>query len=29
LVIDLTSRVMQLAWGNPCENTYHTYHLDV
>lgn len=29
LVIDLTSRVIQLAWGNPCENTYHTYHLDV
>jgi isopenicillin-N N-acyltransferase-like protein len=29
LVIDLTSRVMQLAWGNPCENAYHTYHLDV
>jgi isopenicillin-N N-acyltransferase-like protein len=29
LVIDLTSRVIQLAWGNPCENAYHTYHLDV
>jgi isopenicillin-N N-acyltransferase-like protein len=29
LVIDLTSRVIQLAWGNPCENPYHTYHLDV
>jgi isopenicillin-N N-acyltransferase-like protein len=29
LVIDLTARVMHLAWGNPCENTYHTYYLDV
>jgi isopenicillin-N N-acyltransferase-like protein len=28
LVIDLTARVMHLAWGNPCENPYHTYHLD-
>jgi isopenicillin-N N-acyltransferase-like protein len=29
LVIDLTARVMHLAWGNPCENPFHTYHLDV
>jgi len=28
LVIDLTARVMHLAWGNPCENPYHTYHLN-
>jgi isopenicillin-N N-acyltransferase like protein len=28
LVIDLTSREMHLAWGNPCKNPYHTYHLD-
>ena len=28
LVIDLTARVMHLAWGNPCQNPYHTYHLD-
>jgi isopenicillin-N N-acyltransferase-like protein len=28
LVIDLTSRAMHLAWGNPCQNSYHTYHLD-
>jgi isopenicillin-N N-acyltransferase-like protein len=28
LVIDLTARVMYLAWGNPCVNSYHTYHLD-
>ncbi|MCJ7532163.1 MAG: C45 family peptidase [Anaerolineales bacterium] len=28
LVIDLTSRMMHLAWGNPCQNTYHTYYLD-
>ena len=29
LVIDLTARVMHLAWGNPCQNPYHTYHLDI
>jgi isopenicillin-N N-acyltransferase-like protein len=29
LVIDLTARVMHLAWGNPCQNPYHTYHLDL
>ena len=28
LVMDLTARVMHLCWGNPCANTYHTYHLD-
>jgi isopenicillin-N N-acyltransferase-like protein len=28
LVIDLTARVMYLAWGNPCDNPYHTYHLE-
>ena len=28
LVIDLTAREMHIAWGNPCENSYHTYHLD-
>jgi isopenicillin-N N-acyltransferase-like protein len=28
LVIDLTVRQMHIAWGNPCENPYHTYHLD-
>jgi isopenicillin-N N-acyltransferase-like protein len=28
LVIDLTVREMHIAWGNPCENPYHTYHLD-
>jgi isopenicillin-N N-acyltransferase-like protein len=28
LVIDLTSRTMHLAWGNPCANAYHTYHLE-
>jgi len=27
LVIDLTARVMYLAWGNPCNNPYFTYHL--
>jgi len=28
LVIDLTAREMHIAWGNPCQNIYHTYHLD-
>jgi len=28
LVVDLTSRAMHVAWGNPCENAYHTYYLD-
>jgi isopenicillin-N N-acyltransferase-like protein len=28
LVIDLTSREMHIAWGNPCQNAYHTYHLN-
>lgn len=28
LVIDLTAREMHIAWGNPCQNFYHTYHLD-
>lgn len=28
LVIDLTAREMHIAWGNPCKNTYHTYHLE-
>jgi isopenicillin-N N-acyltransferase-like protein len=28
MVIDLTARVMHIAWGNPCANKYHTYYLD-
>jgi len=28
MVIDLTAREMHIAWGNPCQNAYHTYHLD-
>jgi len=28
MVIDLTAREMHIVWGNPCENPYHTYHLD-
>ncbi len=28
LVIDLTVREMHICWGNPCQNAYHTYHLD-
>lgn len=27
LIMDVTNRAMHIAWGNPCENTYHTYHL--
>ena len=29
LVIDLNARTMHLAWGNPCENPFHTYYLEV
>ena len=28
MVIDLTAGVMHLAWGNPCQNSYHTYYLE-
>lgn len=28
VIIDLTDRVMHVAWGNPCENPYHTFRLD-
>jgi isopenicillin-N N-acyltransferase-like protein len=28
LVIDLTARAMHIAWGNPCTNSYHTFHLE-
>ena len=28
MVIDLTERVMHIAWGNPCVNTPHTYYLN-
>ena len=28
MVIDLTAREMHIAWGNPCQNSYHVYHLD-
>ena len=27
LVIDLTERVMYLAWGNPCANQYYSFYL--
>lgn len=27
LVMNLTERSMQVAWGNPCKNNYHTYQL--
>jgi len=28
MVIDLNMREMHIAWGNPCQNTYTTYHLN-
>jgi isopenicillin-N N-acyltransferase-like protein len=28
LIIDLTDRAMHIAWGNPCQNPYHTYFLE-
>lgn len=28
MVIDLTAREMHVTWGNPCQNGYHTFHLD-
>lgn len=28
LVIDLTARAMHIAWGNPCANSYRTFHLE-
>ena len=28
LVFDLTARAMHIAWGNPCANVYHTFHLE-
>ncbi len=28
VVMDLTARAMHIAWGNPCENNYHTFHLE-
>jgi isopenicillin-N N-acyltransferase-like protein len=27
MIIDLTTREMHITWGNPCQNTYHTFHL--
>lgn len=29
MVIDWTARDTHIAWGNPCENPYHTYYLVV
>ncbi|NMC12004.1 MAG: hypothetical protein GYA34_03880 [Chloroflexi bacterium] len=28
IIMDLTSRIMYIAWGNPCENHYHDFYLD-
>lgn len=29
LIMDLTARTMHIAWGNPCQSQYHTFHLEV
>ncbi len=28
MVFDVTAREVHVAWGNPCVNNYHTYHLE-
>lgn len=28
MIMDLTSRVMHIVWGNPCANQYHTFYLE-
>jgi len=28
MVMDLTARAMHIAWGNPCANAFHTFHLE-
>jgi isopenicillin-N N-acyltransferase-like protein len=28
MVMDLTSRAMHIAWGNPCANAYHVFYLN-
>ncbi len=28
MVMDLTARTMHISWGNPCQNPYHTFHLE-
>ncbi len=28
IVMDLTACTMHIAWGNPCANAYHTFHLE-
>jgi hypothetical protein len=28
MIMDLTTRAIHLAWGNPCINNYHTYFLE-
>ena len=28
MIIDLTSRSMHIAWGNPCTSNFHTYYLE-
>jgi isopenicillin-N N-acyltransferase-like protein len=28
MVIDVTAREMHICWGNPCQNAFHTYHLN-
>lgn len=28
MIIDLTAKAMHFAWGNPCQNNYHTFYLE-
>jgi isopenicillin-N N-acyltransferase-like protein len=28
MIIDLTAKAMHFAWGNPCQNSYHTFYLE-
>jgi len=28
MIMDLTDRKMEVAWGNPCKNQYHTYDIE-
>ena len=28
LIMDLTARVLHIAWGNPCANQYHSFYLE-
>lgn len=29
MIMDLTARKMEVAWGNPCTNKFHTYNIEI